>query len=114
MSEIKLQRRANVIGDERRRKILLFVYEYKVNRDYSPSTREIGLAIGISSTSVVNYHLDRMKDDGVVDFIPLQARTLHLTRQGKDLVAGLLKMRRKEDVSVKEFVGSLEGIRQAP
>ena len=45
---------------ERQRKILRFISGYTNAHNYPPSIREIGDAAGISSTSVVNYNLNRL------------------------------------------------------
>lgn len=45
----------------------------------SPTIREIGDAVGISSTSVVNYHLARLIRDGEIRRIPGISRGLVLT-----------------------------------
>lgn len=43
-----------------------------------PTIREIGDAVGISSTSVVNYHLARLERDGKIRRIPSISRGLVL------------------------------------
>jgi repressor LexA len=49
---------------EKQRRILRFVDEYIERNGYPPSIREIGKAVGISSTSVVAYNLRRMEETG--------------------------------------------------
>lgn len=104
------EKRRNSVGDLRRRRILLFVNEYKEQRDYSPNNREICEAVGIRSTSVAAYHLERMKTDGVLDYVPMQARTVHLTRAGKELIKEMLKARRADDGETLDW---LNGLRQS-
>lgn len=49
---------------ERQEKILEFIRQ-RVERDgIAPTIREIGRGCGISSTSVVNYHLNKLKKGG--------------------------------------------------
>lgn len=43
-----------------------------------PTIREIGDEVGIKSTSVVNYHLNRLVEDGKIKRIPLISRGLAL------------------------------------
>ena len=43
---------------ERQTKIFNFVKSFTLESGYPPTIREIGEAVGISSTSVVNYNLD--------------------------------------------------------
>ena len=49
---------------ERQRRMLEFIERFIVESGYPPSIREIGKAVGISSTSVVNYNLNRLVEEG--------------------------------------------------
>jgi repressor LexA len=49
---------------ERQSKILEFVKTFSRSNGYPPTIREIGKAVGISSTSVVNYNLDALQRNG--------------------------------------------------
>src|SRR3954464_12726933 len=49
---------------ERQQRILDFVVEYTSDHGYPPSIREIGQAVGISSTSVVDYNLRALERSG--------------------------------------------------
>lgn len=49
---------------ERQRKILDFIRRFVQENDYPPTIREIGKAVGISSTSVVNYNLSILEKKG--------------------------------------------------
>ncbi len=51
---------------ERQRKIIEFFYTFQQENNYPPSIREIGKAAGISSTSVVNYNLNRLEEMGFI------------------------------------------------
>jgi len=51
---------------ERQSKILTFLAAYLRENGYPPSIREIGMATGISSTSVVSYNLDRLEEYGYI------------------------------------------------
>ena len=44
--------------------ILEFIAEYVRDNGYPPTIREIGKAVGITSTSVVNYNLNRLAERG--------------------------------------------------
>lgn len=51
--------------EERMVAVLEFIIGYKVEHDgMSPTVKEIGAQVGISSTSVVCYHLDLLEADG--------------------------------------------------
>jgi repressor LexA len=51
---------------ERQVRILAFIETYLAEHDYPPTIREIGKAVGISSTSVVKYNLERLQDKGKI------------------------------------------------
>ncbi|WP_322806960.1 transcriptional repressor LexA [Thermanaerothrix sp.] len=46
---------------ERHKRILQFIVEYQRQNGFSPSIREIGDAIGVESTSLVNYYLNQLE-----------------------------------------------------
>jgi repressor LexA len=49
---------------DRQRRMLDFIQHFSDESGYPPSIREIGKAVGISSTSVVNYNLNRLVEEG--------------------------------------------------
>jgi len=49
---------------DRQRRMLDFIQHFTDESGYPPSIREIGKAVGISSTSVVNYNLNRLVEEG--------------------------------------------------
>ncbi len=51
---------------ERQSKILSFVKNFTLDNGYPPTIREIGEAVSISSTSVVNYNLDALQRAGFI------------------------------------------------
>jgi SOS-response transcriptional repressor LexA len=58
------------------RKILNYIIDYKLeNNGNSPSTREIQVGCGISSKSVVAYHLKKLVDEG---FISIEGNTARM------------------------------------
>lgn len=73
MEEMQRSRRAarprpeNPAADARSRAVFAFVVKYKREHDgIAPTLREIGAAVGISSSSVTNYHLNRLELDGLI------------------------------------------------
>lgn len=50
----------------RQERILHEIEAFIERHGYPPTIREIGRAVGISSTSVVNYHLNKLKKAGVI------------------------------------------------
>lgn len=53
-----------------------FVRRYVEEHGFAPSVREIGKAVGISSTRAVKYHLDILVREGLLERSPGQARSL--------------------------------------
>jgi repressor LexA len=51
---------------ERQSKMLSFLRTFTLDNGYPPTIREIGKAVGISSTSVVNYNLDALQRAGYI------------------------------------------------
>jgi repressor LexA len=49
---------------DRQHRMLDFIQDFSDENGYPPSIREIGKAVGISSTSVVNYNLNRLVEEG--------------------------------------------------
>ena len=66
---------------ERQRKILRFMSGYMNSQGYPPSIREIGDAAGISSTSVVNYNLNKLVQAGFLGRQQRVSRGLRLLRE---------------------------------
>jgi repressor LexA len=52
---------------ERHKKILEVLEHYQNEFGYPPSIREIGKQTGISSTSVVNYYLNQLEEEGYIE-----------------------------------------------
>ncbi len=47
-----------------------FIRDYTIKNLYSPTIREIGSAIGLSSTSSVKYHIERLEKRGLIRLSP--------------------------------------------
>ncbi len=65
--------------NKRQRKILAFIGKKLDVQGYPPTIREIGNAVGITSTSVVNYHLNKLKDAGFIERDDRVSRGLKLS-----------------------------------
>jgi len=59
-----MARRASKELRPRQKAMLAFIRKFIEENDYPPTIREIGAAVGISSTSVVNYNLDQLERKG--------------------------------------------------
>lgn len=66
---------------ERQKNMLDFIYEYFTENARPPTIREIGSSVDISSTSVVNYNLGKLKDKGYLDREAEVSRGLSLTEK---------------------------------
>lgn len=51
----------------RQQKIYRYIRHFVRKRHYPPTIREIGSALGISSTSVVNYNLNKLEEAGLIE-----------------------------------------------
>ena len=52
---------------ERQENILAFIRQFGDEHGFPPTIREIGKAVGISSTSVVKYNLERLEEKGKLE-----------------------------------------------
>lgn len=68
-----MQRNARNVS---RQKILAYINEYWANHHISPTVREISNATGISSTSTIHGHLQRMARDGLISLEPRVPRSI--------------------------------------
>ena len=73
---------------ERQQQILSFIEEFIEKHDYPPTVRDIQSGCGISSTSVVSYNLDRLKDSGALSRDSEVSRGLKLAGQKSGTAAG--------------------------
>jgi len=69
---------------KRQEAILQFIDQFLQQNAYPPSIRDIGSAVGISSTSVVNYNLKILEREGYISRDPEVSRGLRLVGQGLD------------------------------
>lgn len=59
--------------------ILAFIKQEVLTRGYPPSVREIGDAIGVTSTSTVHSHLSRLEQRGLIRRDPTKPRAIEIT-----------------------------------
>ena len=62
----------------RQREILEFLREHKRNHAYPPTVREIGQAVGLSSSSTVQNHLNALEQKGYIRRDPTKSRTVEV------------------------------------
>ena len=63
---------------ERQARILDYIREVTRVRNYPPSVREIGEAVGLSSSSTVHNHLNQLERRGLIRRDPSKSRTVQL------------------------------------
>jgi repressor LexA len=68
---------------ETRRAVLFFIIEYLGENSYPPSIREIQDEVGISSTSVVSYNLDKLAEVGLIERESTVSRGIRLSEELK-------------------------------
>lgn len=66
---------------DRQRRMIEFISDFSSEYGYPPSIREIGAAVGISSTSVVNYNLNRLVEEGYLNRDQNVSRGIRLTEK---------------------------------
>jgi repressor LexA len=64
---------------ERQNQILDYIRTVTRQRNYPPSVREIGSAVGLSSSSTVHNHLNQLERRGLIRRDPSKSRTVQLT-----------------------------------
>ncbi len=64
-------------------RILEFIRNFVEQRSYAPTIAEIQQSLGISSSSVVKYHLDALEEEGIIDRTPGVARAMEVSGVGK-------------------------------
>jgi repressor LexA len=70
---------------DRQRQIFEFMNRFSNDKGRPPTIREIGKAVGISSTSVVNYNLNILEKAGLITREKQVSRGLRLTRDGRGM-----------------------------
>jgi len=81
---------------KRQHHILRFIHQHTLEHGFAPSIREISLATGITSTSVVNYNLERLITWGYLVKSRGKSRALGLTERGSALFEPTHPLKRKQ------------------
>lgn len=71
----------------RQREILIFVQRYTDAHGYPPSVREIGQALGLTSSSTVHSHLSALEKKGYLRRDPSKPRALEVLRDEHEIPA---------------------------
>ena len=64
---------------DRQQNIMNFLKMFTLDNGYPPTIRQIGAAVGITSTSVVNYNLNILKNAGYISRDPAVSRGIRVT-----------------------------------
>ena len=62
----------------KRDEILCFLTKFTAENGYAPSVREICAAVGLQSTATVHYHLNALRQDGLIEMDGMKKRTITL------------------------------------
>ncbi|MGH2538526.1 MAG: transcriptional repressor LexA [Candidatus Promineifilaceae bacterium] len=96
---------------QRQQNMLSYIWRYIEEYSRPPTIREIGQAVDISSTSVVNYNLGRLQEKGFLDRDQEVSRGLRLTNKALGLyqrasqaVANLIRIPLVGDIVASEPV----------
>ena len=57
-------------------KILQAIKQYTADHGYPPTTRELLEMTGLKSTQSIHRYLHQLRDDGLIDFVDGQGRTI--------------------------------------
>ena len=77
---------------ERHHKIMQVLERFTDQNGYPPSIREIGRRADISSTSVVNYYLDQLEEDGYIERDRNVSRGVRLVKRLGGIVEDMLRI----------------------
>ncbi|WP_288528345.1 transcriptional repressor LexA [uncultured Secundilactobacillus sp.] len=69
-------------SDSKQIAILQYIYDQTQAHGYPPTVREIGEAVGLSSTSTVHGHIARLSKRGLLIKDPTKPRALEVTQNG--------------------------------
>lgn len=64
---------------KRQSEIYQFIKHIVQTKGYPPSVREIGLAVGLASSSTVHGHLSRLEEKGYIKRDPIKPRAIEIT-----------------------------------
>ena len=62
----------------KREQILNFLTQFMNEHGYAPTVREICNAVGLQSTATVHYHLDALRDAGLIEMDEMKKRAISL------------------------------------
>ena len=76
----RIRRKKDGSLNKREKSILKFIEKSVIEHGYAPSVREIGKAVGLSSTATVHGYLSRLQEEGYIKKENNKGRTLKLLK----------------------------------
>jgi repressor LexA len=73
--------------EERQKEIVNFIIDFTSQNGYPPTMREIGMQIGVSSSSTVHKILHQCQKDGLIIITKGILRSMKVTDDGRELVS---------------------------
>lgn len=73
-------------GQNKQMAVLSFIYQQVEDHGYPPTVREICSAVGLSSTSTVHGHINRLIAKGLLQRDPSKPRALEITPAGEEVL----------------------------
>ncbi len=73
--------RKNKTSTERCAEIYKYIRDFLMKKGFPPSVREIGTAVGLSSSSTVHSYLHMLEDEGKIHRDPTKPRAIELVRE---------------------------------
>jgi repressor LexA len=71
------------LGEQNRKAVLAYLTEHINTKGYAPSVREIGAALGLTSSSTVSGHITRLEAEGHIKRVGVRAIALVAREGGK-------------------------------
>jgi repressor LexA len=69
---------------DRQARIIEYIRHVSRTRNYPPSVREIGEAVGLSSSSTVHNHLNQLERRGLIRRDPSKSRTVQIVKDARE------------------------------
>lgn len=73
---------------EKQKRVLEFIEQFTKEQGYPPSVREIGAAVGLTSTATVHGYLERLEKKGYLDRAALKTRAMKVVHPEEKPEAG--------------------------
>lgn len=66
------------VGQQNHIKVFEAMQQFVAEHHYAPSTRDLSEMTGIRSTSTINRHMVKLREEGLIDYEPAKPRTLRI------------------------------------